>query len=170
MAITIIATEGAANANSYLTVAEAESYLEAHKDYDVWSALDDEAKKAALVSATRELDLLIYAGRKSTQSQSLQWPRIGIVDRDGYTVTGVPKLLKDAACEQVIYELTEDDNIASEFDLKNLDSVEVGPLKYKMKAGLKTQMPDEVSERLNAISPSLIVEGEGAPTAQVMYL
>ena len=169
MAITIIATEGAANANSYLTVAEADSYLEAHLDASFWAALDDEAKKAALISATRELDLLIYAGRKSTQSQSLQWPRLGIVDRDGYTVTGVPKLLKDAACEQVIYELTEDENLASDFDLKNLESVEVGPLKYKMKPGLKTGLPSDVEDRLNAISPMLIIEGEGGPSAKVMF-
>lgn len=167
MAITIIATEGAANANSYLTLAEAESYLEAHQDYSVWSALDDEAKKAALISATRELDLIEYAGRKATQAQSLQWPRISVVDRDGYTITGVPKLLKDAVCEQVIYDLTEEDNIASEFDIEYLESVEVGPLKYKMKAGAKAGIPEDVKERLNAIGPGIVMTGQ---TAKVMFL
>ena len=170
MAITLIATEGAANANSYLTLAEADSYLEAHLKSSFWSALDDEAKKAALISATRELDLIIYAGRKSTQAQALQWPRLSIYDRDGYAVTGVPKLLKDAVCEQVMHELTEDENIASDFDLENLESVEVGPLKYKMRAGLKSGLPDDVADRLNAISPSLIVEGEDSPSAKVMFL
>ena len=167
MAITLIATEGAANANSYLTLVEAESYLEAHSDYTFWSALDDEAKKAALISATRDLDLIEYAGRKSTQAQSLQWPRIGIVDRDGYTITGVPKLLKDAVCEQVMYELTEDENIASEFDIEYLDSVEVGPLKYKMKAGAKAGLPEDVKERLTAIGPGVVMTGQ---TAKVMFL
>jgi hypothetical protein len=81
----------------------------------------------------------------------------------------VPKLLKDAACEQVIYELTEDENIASDFDLKNLESVEVGPLKYKMKPGLKTGLPSDVEDRLNAISPMLIIEGDGSPSAKVMF-
>ena len=166
MAITLIATEGAANANSYLTLAEADSYLEAHLDASFWAALDDEAKKAALISATRELDLIEYAGRKATQAQSLQWPRISVVDRDGYTITGVPKLLKDATCEQVMHELTEDENIASDFDLENLDSVEVGPLKYKMKAGLKTGIPSDVKERLEAIGPGVVMTGQ---TAKVIF-
>ena len=171
MPITIISTPGAVDANSYLSLAEANEYLLPHTDASFWDALDDEQKKAAIVTATRTLDLLIYNGRKATQAQSLAWPRTGIIDRDGYAVYGVPKLLKDAVCEQLMYTLTEDENLASDFELENLDSVEVGPLKYKMKAGLKVGLPSEVQSRIDAIAPELVVEGEGSSkSAKVMVL
>jgi hypothetical protein len=93
------------------------------------------------------------------------------VDRDGYAVSGVPKLLKEATCEQVIYVLTEDENIASDFELDNLESVDVGPLKYTMKKNLKRGLPSEVQMRLDAITSDLIMEGPGSnKSVKVMVL
>lgn len=171
MAITLISTAGAQDANSYLSVAEADAYLEAHTDSQAWLDLGDEDKKRQLISATRKLDLLIYAGRKSTQAQALQWPRIGIYDRDGYSVWGVPQRLKDATCELVAHWLTEEDNLAGDFELENLESVEIGPIKYTVRDGVYSDLPGNVKDRINSIGPSVILGGaDSGPTSKVMVL
>lgn len=166
MAITITATSGSASANSYTTLAEANTYLEAHLLASSWSSLDDERKKAALVSATRQLDTEQYAGRRQFQSQSLAWPRIGLYDHDGYVITGVPTKLKDAECELAIWNLTEDDRLAGKFEIDTIESVEIGPIKYKIKSDASS-FPDSVEDLLEAIGPSVVT---GDTPVSVMVL
>jgi hypothetical protein len=171
MTISIIATAGANNANSYATLEEADAYFLTHPEFNVWGDLDDEDKKRYLISYTRKLDLIIYAGRKLTQAQSLQWPRSTVYDRDGYAVTGVPSLLKDALFEWAIHDLTEDDNLAGDFELENLEQVEIGPIKYTVRAGAYNDPPSDVTERLNMIGPFVVLGGAGkAPTSNIMVL
>ena len=58
MAITIVVETGAglSNSNSYVTVAEADTYNENHYYGSAWAALSDENKKRAIIFATRLLD------------------------------------------------------------------------------------------------------------------
>lgn len=163
--ITLNETSGSATANSYVSLVEADDYMEAHIQAADWSALDDERKKAALVAATRELDSFQYAGRRATQSQSLSWPRTGITDHDGYAVTGIPRRLKYAQIELAIYRLTEDERTASDFELENLESVSIGPLTYAIRAGAKG-LPGSVKVNLEAIGPGATT----SKSARVMVL
>lgn len=161
MAITIIATPGGVDSNSYATLAEADTYLEAHLKADAWAALDDERKKAALVAATRSLENYKFGGLKAAGTQALGWPRTGVSDNDGYTISGVPSRLKSAQFEYAIWELTEEDRLAGGFELDNLDSVEIGPIKYAI--GEKaSSLPSHISDMLKAIGPgAVVVDSDG---------
>lgn len=171
MAITLISTAGATNANSFVSLEEANEYLNAHVEFPAWVSLDDEDKKRNLITATRTLDLLIYSGRKSTTTQALTWPRTGVYDYDGNSLQGVPKLLKEAVCELVIHWLTEDDNLAGDFELENLESVEIGPIKYKVRSGAYSDLPGDVTDRFKAMGPGVVLDGSGVErTAKVMVI
>ena len=104
MAITIVATVGSATANSFVTLAEAEVYMEGRGNKALWTAATDAAKDIALAEATRDIDLKEYTGRRASSTQSLSWPRDWAVDPDnpvqGYFDTDeVPTRVKNATCE-----------------------------------------------------------------------
>src|SRR5688500_3618315 len=100
MALTLIATPGAANANSYCTIAEANAYHEAHLYAEAWTEGDDEKRIPALIWATRLLDeQMQWRGYPSTLEQALRWPRSWVPDRDGQVFIDnaiVPTFLKHA--------------------------------------------------------------------------
>jgi hypothetical protein len=104
MAVTITATVGSASANSYATLAEAETYMEARLNGTLWDASTDDNKNRALVEAARELDPLGWDGYRVDDTQAMSWPRSWVVNpddpnRDYYGSTTVPQRVKDAQCE-----------------------------------------------------------------------
>lgn len=155
MAITIISTPGAIDANSYVTLAEADIYLEASLNAESWTALDDERKKAALAHAARLIESLRFGGLKSTATQSLEWPREGVFDRNGYYVNGVPSKLKDAQCEIAIWELNEPDRLAGRFELETMEAVKIGPINYNVAPGAPV-LPSYITNMLMAIGPGAV--------------
>jgi len=104
VAVTIVATVGSASANSFVTLAEAETYCEARLNVSLWDAATDDTKNRALVEATRELDPLLWAGYRTDDVQSLAWPRQWVVNPDDpnlnyYDSDEIPQRVKDGACE-----------------------------------------------------------------------
>lgn len=81
MALTLVVTPGAANANSYADVTTADAYFEARAFSSAWtSVVDPEIKKQALIYATTLLDRERWAGAKGATytvalTQALAWPR-----------------------------------------------------------------------------------------------
>jgi hypothetical protein len=63
---------------SYASVAEAQAYLavDATK-FPTWSALTTDQKGAALIAATRRIDLFSFTGEKTSPSQYNEFPRTG---------------------------------------------------------------------------------------------
>jgi hypothetical protein len=111
MSVTIVATAGAVDANSYCTLAEAETYFESRLHKDDWTSASDDTKNAALVWATQLLDDLVdWVGGKYTESQALRWPRWAVYDQDGYVVswTSIPQFLKDATAELAMHLINND--------------------------------------------------------------
>ncbi len=102
------ATAGAATANSYASVAEADAYLAVRGDTSTWTALTTGAKESKLQWAAIYLDTLTFKGTRSTSTQALQWPRIGVVDRDGFDVDGIPQALKNAQAEMAFQLIAND--------------------------------------------------------------
>lgn len=98
MALTLIATAGAANANAYATVQEADAYLEGRVGAAAWADLDAEQKDVALVTATRALDAFEFIGRRATSTQALEWPRVGM-SYGSYGVDELPRRLVQATIE-----------------------------------------------------------------------
>ena len=104
----IDATAGAATANSYASVAEADAYLAVRGDTSTWTALTTGAKESKLQWAAIYLDTLTFKGTRSTSTQALQWPRIGVWDRDGFEVDGIPQALKNAQAEMAFQLIAND--------------------------------------------------------------
>jgi hypothetical protein len=104
MAVAITATAGSASANSYVTLAEADTYMESRLNSSTWDDATTDNQNRALVEATRELDVLLFTGRKAEDAQALQWPRDNAIDPDSpnaffFATTEIPQRVKDAQME-----------------------------------------------------------------------
>jgi len=83
VAATINATIKDANANSYVTLTEANSYFETVPDSSTWTNKTDDQKNRALISATRWIDSFVFYGDRCDDGQALKFPR------NNYQVDGV---------------------------------------------------------------------------------
>jgi Putative DnaT-like ssDNA binding protein len=103
--------------NSYITVADADTYFEHSINADAWKAATEDTKTSALVSATRSLDRQNWQGEKyqDAPTQVLDFPRSGLTDSEGNSVdeTTVPQEVIDATCEYGL-GLIEDNDLASQ--------------------------------------------------------
>lgn len=108
MAITIIATAGAADANAYVTEAEQIAYMATRLNASAWTTLSGSActedEKRAMVEAARELTARDWCGDRVSATQALAFPRQRARDPDSpygdfFDTTIVPRRVKDAACE-----------------------------------------------------------------------
>jgi hypothetical protein len=98
---------GLANANSYVSLQEADDYFATHPFYsDNWADLGEPDKLNLLAAATAQLDsLFLWRGTIISTGQALGWPRSGVLDIESRTVTSssVPAALKRATCEMAIF-------------------------------------------------------------------
>ncbi len=102
MAITIDASVGGINSNSYVTLAEANSYLEAVPWFaSTWDGLTDAVKNSWLVFATRAIDRLSFVASRYDKDQALEFPRT--ITDDQTDEGDMPQKVKDAQCEMIIY-------------------------------------------------------------------
>jgi len=98
--------------NSYVTITESNTYLAQSMraaSSGTWTLADATTEKEpALVTATRLLERLTWAGAK-TAVQTLSWPRTGVTDRYGSAVDSstVHQQIKDAQVE-LAFELLSD--------------------------------------------------------------
>ena len=83
VAATINATVKDANANSYVTLTEANTYFETVPDSSTWTNKTDDQKNRALISATRWIDTFVFYGDRCDDGQALKFPR------NNYQVDGV---------------------------------------------------------------------------------
>jgi hypothetical protein len=105
VAVTIVATVGGASSNSFVTLSEANTFMESRLNASTWetdATTDD--KNRALVEATRYLSHLGWQGRKATDEQALNWPRQWVLDPESpnafyYDTDVIPQRVKDATCE-----------------------------------------------------------------------
>lgn len=101
--VEIDTTPAGAASNSYVTVAQAKSYLEAHLDEETWES-NAEHQETALVAAVRQMNLLVYHGRKYNVSQALVFPReVHVESGNPY----VPVEAQNAQIEQAIFLLKQ---------------------------------------------------------------
>ncbi|WP_434033588.1 DnaT-like ssDNA-binding protein [Cupriavidus sp. a3] len=122
MALVVEDSTGKPDANSYVSVAEADSY---HGDRGNanWSAAT--TKEAALINATSYVDSLYrFQGLRASDTQALEWPRAG--------VTGIPKRLKDAVCELALRALSGP--LAADVAPEQVIETTVGPITKKYAA------------------------------------
>ena len=100
MAATIDATIKGASANSYVTLAEANTYFETVPDSSTWTDKTDDQKNRALISATRWIDTFVYQGDRCDENQALKFPRTNYqVDRVELSCSTIPLNIKYAQYE-----------------------------------------------------------------------
>lgn len=144
----LVATAGAANSNSYLTLAEANTYFEGRLHTTVWTAATDPQKEAALIWATRLIDSEIcFIGEASGATQALAWPRSGMTNRNGFDIADnvVPNELKYATAELALLLLSSDRTLESEAAAAGLSRLKAGPVELGFKDEIKSNpVPDGV--------------------------
>ncbi len=133
MPAVIDATLSGASANSYVTLAAANTYFETVPDSSPWTSKTDDQKNRALISATRWIDGLSFYGDRCTTTQALKWPR------EDYTVDGIdlactliPEPIKTATYELARALANDTDAIIGTTGTTGIyDEVELGELKVK---------------------------------------
>ena len=100
MAATITATLSSATANSYVTLAEANTYFETVPDSTTWDDKTVDQKNRALIAATRWIDSFMFFGDRCDQGQALKFPRNNYqVDDVELSCTTIPVNIKYAQYE-----------------------------------------------------------------------
>lgn len=126
----INATPSDENADSYLTLADAETYFTSRLFKTNWDTATDVTKEAALKWATKLIDAeFIWKGTPAYYGQSLGWPRGNVTyDRRLLSHLLIPVPIKNAVCELALALLAEDRTKNSEPDTQGLSSLSVGPV------------------------------------------
>jgi len=147
MAVTIVATAGAANANSYITLSDADDLVDAmvrSADVAKWGTGNDDTRNRALATATQRLDRERFIGARATDTQALQWPRTGVrkpdtylntyavgfpfrVTTDYYTDSEIPDQIQRAQVELAVYLHNNVDGLGLS-GLEDYKNVQIGSL------------------------------------------
>lgn len=102
MAFVVETGVGLPDANSYCTVEFADSFNKMQIDGQNWEDLDLPDKQIRLSTASRLIDgSFDFHGRRVARFQSLEFPRWGVKDRDGFMIPAapLPNFLKCATAE-----------------------------------------------------------------------
>ncbi len=159
----------AINANSYVTLDQADDYFNASFQCEQWFDYSPTQKEGLLAQSTRRIDTIIFDGTKVNNQRNLQWPRSGIVDRDGASVTGLPINLIYATCEMAKWIWTESERFGSDITIGQVDSYNLGgDVQVTFKKGATT-FPPTVSDALNSIAPGVVISGAGKSTSTVSF-
>lgn len=156
MTFALVSTPSDPTSNSYLSVVEADEYFYSRFGADTWFEFSTQQKQQLLVTSTRDIDLTVFGGSKTTNTQALQWPRALIFDNENRPVTGIPRKLMEATCELALWKWSEGDRMLSDVELQQVDSFKAGPLDIKVK---NTAMifPSKVDQLLKSIGPGVVV-------------
>jgi hypothetical protein len=126
------ATPGSANANSYVTMDEADDYFSARPFATSWTGqTDDLVKEGALIMATRLIDSrACFNGTSSSSTQALRWPMTGMLSRNGFPIDSavIPQPLKDATLEMALALLDSDVSLPNPAFVAGLRSISAGPV------------------------------------------
>ena len=147
MAVVIDATVGGVNANSYLSLVDAQSMIDGmvlSADVTAWGTATTDAKNRALVSAAQRLDRERFFGARSNDDQAMQWPRTGVrkpdtyintyavgfpfrITTDYFTDEEIPDQVKRAQVELAVYLNNNTDGISLS-GLEDYKSVSIGSI------------------------------------------
>jgi hypothetical protein len=153
---TIEATPGHASANSYLSLAEFNTYLaERLHNKPALTAATDDLKQRALIQGTRYLNAgLDWTGERTTTTQALDWPRTGMAYENGVAVPDniIPIELKNTDAEVAAQMIESNRTGDSDIEKYGVTDMKVGPLSFSFSkdavgrsSGLPPVLPDVVT-------------------------
>lgn len=169
--MTLIVTPGGTDSNSYATLAEANEYHDTRLHNSEWGNATDLTKEAALIWATRTLDVNFYwYGRKSTETQALDWPRSGVTDSDGYSIDSdvIPVQVKWAESELAFLLIKNDRTVAADPNQDGVKELKINGIMLKfevapMQAALAASVVTLVQEFGRFV-------GAGNPSGSGVYM
>lgn len=180
MAIAIDATPGGANANSYLTLAAAQTIIDGFvldADVTAWASATTDAKNRALFTATQRLDRERFLGARATDTQALQWPRTGVrkpdtyintyavgfpfrITTDYYTDTEIPLQIQYAQVVLATYLNNNPDGIGLS-GLEDYKNVKIGSLDVTPNLGYGAVGVDKIPPIVERYLTGLRISGPG---------
>lgn len=126
---------GLANADSFATIAFADSYIATyHPEDTTWSALSDDVKALRLMRGTQYLEVMYrtrWVGQPTHLTiQSLAWPRAWVQDGSGRALLSseIPTKVKQATVEMALRATAELFPDIAEPGLIKSEAVTVGPI------------------------------------------
>jgi hypothetical protein len=130
MAIVLVATPNAADANTYLTLSDAQDIIDGLVESDdvvAWGTATTDQKNRALYTATQRLDRERYLGARATDTPFR-------ITTDYFTDTEIPQQIKEAQATLAVYLNSNKDGIGLSGleDYKNvkIGSIDVTPNQY----------------------------------------
>ena len=90
MAITLVDTIGSATANTYISLTNAQAFIDGlveNEDIVAWGTSTDDQKNRALFSAAQRIDRERFLGARTNDAQALEWPRSGVKKPYTYSST-----------------------------------------------------------------------------------
>jgi hypothetical protein len=180
MAVVIVATPGAANANSYLTLADAQAIVDGFvQDADVqhWGSGNTDSRNRALFTATQRLDRERFLGARATDTQSLQWPRTGVrkpdtyintyavgfpfrITTDYFTDTEIPTQIQYAQTVLAVFLHNNTDALGLS-GLEDYKNVKIGSLDVTPNVGFGAVGADKVPPLMERYLTGLRISGPG---------
>jgi hypothetical protein len=180
MAISIDATVGGANANSYLTLAAAQAIIDGFvEDADVtaWASATTDQKNRALFTATQRLDRERFLGARATDTQALQWPRTGVrkpdtyintyavgfpfrITTDYYTDDEIPQQVQYAQVVLAVYLHNNPDGIGLS-GLEDYKNVKIGSIDVTPNLGYGAVGVDKIPPIVERYLTGLRISGPG---------
>ena len=146
------------NTNSYVSIADADTYFETRIDSANWVAATNEIKEQALVTATALIDDSSWIGSAVSSSQALAWPRKNATyndDRLGLQVTiaddETPSRVKTAVYEQALHLVDNEDVLVGQS--QTFESISVGSISLSDSNGDTTRLPMKPSIVLKSLRP-----------------
>lgn len=153
---TIVATPGTANANSYITVAEANAYFESRLPLDpVWDPTEAIAIPRILTAARMLSNIFAgsrrlitpksgdpyyligfkWTGLPTDAIQVMDWPRTGMLDRLGREIasTVIPVELKNAQAELAGQLSLSDRVLDNDILTQGIQEIEAGPVRVEFR-------------------------------------
>jgi hypothetical protein len=108
MALVVEDGTGLSTAESYISVADADTYIASYKGADAtWDGATDATKEVAARQASKYLDgTNRWKGIKKYSTQTLDWPRVYAYDETATAYTGIPTQLEQATAEVMFLIVT----------------------------------------------------------------
>ena len=180
MALTIVATAGAAHANSYITLSNAQDVVDSLvEDDDVvaWASATTDQKNRALYTAAERIDRERFLGARATDTQSLQWPRTGVrrpdtyintysvgfpfrITTDYYTDTEIPTQIEKAQVVLAVY-LNNNKGSLGLTGLEDYKRVGVGGIAVETATGGAAVGADKIPPMVERYFTGLRISGPG---------
>jgi len=166
---TIVTTVGAADANSYVTLAYANQYHANRSNTTDWTAeTDDDVLNRCLLQATIDMEMLRYRGTKYDISldgdgdavQALAFPRTWNTDTNGLYI---PRPVEWAQCEQALFLYWLNASSVEADDKNNIESFRRGGVSVTYREPKNEASPTYgfLSKKAVILLTDLLLSGSG---------